>query len=492
MRLERLLALIPTSVVFCLGFSLFLYASPPVFNETQQLVSSAATNTDGFGFSVSISGEVIVVGAEEDDDNGVDSGSATVFRFNGTSWVEEQLLLSSNGAAGDLFGVSVSVSGSVIVVGAECDDTVAGDTGSATVFRYNGSSWLEEQILIPSITVPTDSFGESVSVSGDVIVVGSTDLATVFRYSGSSWVEEQVLTQSATTSFNDFGEAVAVSGDVIVVGSISDGFGGPGSGSAQVFRFIGSSWVEEQVLLSSTGPVGGTFGEAVSVDGDLIVVGAETDDENGVESGSASVFRFDGATWVEEQVLLPCTGAPEDLFGVSVSVSGDTIVVGADGDDDNGEDSGSASVFRFNGSTWIEERLLIPSTAAADDLFGLSVSVSNNAIVVGAAGDFSSGSVGNGAFAFGPSVAAPQFQRGDCSSDASVNIADALVLLGFLFSGGAITCEDACDANDDGALTLADAVVLLSFLFNSGPLVTDCGVDATPSQLTCVSAGACP
>lgn len=104
-------------------------------------------------------------------------------------------------------------------------------------------------------------------------------------------------------------------------------------------------WAQEAKLLASDGEAEERFGWSVSISGDTAIVGARYDDDNGSHSGSAYVFHYDGATWVQEAKLLACDGAASDFFGYSVSISGHTAVIGACGDDDNGDYSGSAYVF---------------------------------------------------------------------------------------------------------------------------------------------------
>ena len=148
----------------------------------------------------------------------------------------------------------------------------------------------------------------------------------------------------------EFGTSVSVSGDTAVVGAyLDDTPGGINAGSAYVFVRSGTTWTEQQKLLASDGAPGDLFGSSVSVSGDTVVVGAYRDDTpGGVDVGSAYVFVRSGATWSEEQKLTASDGAPSDNFGDSVSVSGGTVVVGASRDDISiaGDDSGSAHVFR--------------------------------------------------------------------------------------------------------------------------------------------------
>jgi hypothetical protein len=152
-------------------------------------------------------------------------------------------------------------------------------------------------------------------------------------------------------------------------------------------QVIERGWLEKQKLTASDGSYEDCFGFSVSIDGDYAIVGAWLDDDNGDGSGSAYVFKRDGTTWTEEAKLTASDGAAEDNFGWSVSIDGDYAIVGAWLDDDNGEDSGSAYVFKRDGTTWTEEAKLTASDGAAEDCFGYSVSISGDYAIVGAYND---------------------------------------------------------------------------------------------------------
>lgn len=315
--------------------------------------------------------------------------------------VEDQELTASDAAQRDQFGSTVSVSENTAVVGAPGDNCVAGaDCGAAYVLRFDGTSWGEEQKLTASDAASFDGFGHSVAVSGDVVFVGApfSDCAAglvcgavyVFRFDGSSWMEEQKLTARDEDEPSGVGWAISASEDTVIIGAARvDCAAGTDCGAAYMFRFDGSSWVFEQKLTASDRATGDFFGYSVSIDGDTAVVGAGGDDcAAGDECGSAYMFRFDGTTWVEEQKLTASDAAAGDLFGVS-SVNGETVVIGAPGDNCvSGGDCGSAYVFRFNGTSWVEEqRLSDPSSTGhrfGGDLFGGSVAVSGKTVLIGA------------------------------------------------------------------------------------------------------------
>ena len=217
--------------------------------------------------------------------------------------------------------------------------------------------------------------------------------ASITGYEYHQVAELAKLTASDGAADDLFGRSVAVDGDTMVVGAHQDD-GPTNSGSAYVYvKPAGGDWSEaSQVakLTASDGAMSDFFGAAVSVGGDTIVVGASADDDNGIQSGSASVFVKPAAGWsstTETAKLTASGGAAGDLFGTRVSVDGDTIVVGADLDDGNGEDSGSAYIFVRPIAGWVsatETAKLTASDRAVNDRFGDSVAVDGNTIVVGA------------------------------------------------------------------------------------------------------------
>ena len=268
----------------------------------------------------------------------------------------EQKLMAADEASGDSFGSSVAVSGDVMVAGASNDRGAGGilGSGSAYVYRLDGNSWVEEAKLTASDAAPTDHFGYSVAISGNGIVVGaqgdddaglSSGSAYVYYYDGSNWVEGQKLTASDSAAGDYFGFSVSLSGESIVVGAYGDDGTDSDSGSAYVYYYDGSNWVEEQKLTASDAAAGDYFGRSVSVSGKIIVIGARNADNGGLDSGSAYVYQYSGIRWVEDQKLTASDAAAGQYLGHSVGVTGESLVVSAYGDDEAGTDSGSVYVY---------------------------------------------------------------------------------------------------------------------------------------------------
>ena len=382
------------------GEAVYPVTIDPTFVEDQKLTASDGTGNNEFGF-VAISGATLVVGADLDDIGGnVDQGSAYVFERQGQQWLERQKLTASDGAASDIFGYSVAISGDTIVVSAHNDD-IGGNPnqGSAYVFQRYGSKWREQAKLTASDGAAFDNFGIALAISGSTIVVsapthdvgGSPDqgAAYVFERDGLTWVEQQKLTASDGTAgdlFGGFGNSVAISGATIVAGADFHDIGSSADqGSAYVFERDGLTWVEQQKLTASDGTGGDRFGVSVAISGATIVASASSHDVAGnANQGSAYVFERYGLTWVEQQTLTASDGAAGDGFGYPVAMSESAIVLAALGHDLN---VGSAYVFRRQGGMWVQEDKLVSSDGVAHDAFGRSLAISATTIVVGAPHD---------------------------------------------------------------------------------------------------------
>lgn len=371
--------------------------------EDQKLISSGPVGNDDFGRVVTISGDIAVVGASGHDcPAGKYCGSAFIYRFNGTSWIEQQQLFASDAAPFPGFGGSVAVSGDTVVVGAPYDSCESGGAcGAAYVFRFNGDSWVEQQKLTASDGKEGDIFGGAVSVSGNTILIGANKVngfsgaAYVFQFDGATWIEQQKLTASDMQGFARFGSSVTVVGAIALIGAyhqfIFTGDNGEGfSGAAYVFRFNGVQWVEEQELTAfeAANFRGGRdqFGWSVSLSEDKAMVGTHPHTcLSGYACGSVYVFRYDGTSWVDDQKLSVSDAEAIGRFASSVSMDGDKAIIGATDDHCvSGYSCGAAFVFRFDGTSWVEQLKFTASDARQGDSFGQSVAIHKGNAIVGA------------------------------------------------------------------------------------------------------------
>ncbi|MDQ3013132.1 MAG: putative Ig domain-containing protein, partial [Acidobacteriota bacterium] len=355
----------------------------PTFALQQKFTSADGAANDLFGVSVAISAETAVVGASFDKIGAnTIQGSAYVFVRYGATWAQQAKLTASDGATNDQFGTRVTISGDTIVVGAYLDDVNFPDQGSAYVFVRSGTTWAQQQKLIRSTGTAGDNFGASVAISGDTVVIGVPNAPGgyegmyIFTRSGATWANSYTLVGGGVSNL---GTSVAISGNTAVGGAPRvNGY----EGLAYVSTRNGTNWTT-QTLTASDGAANDAFGSSVAVSGETVVVGAEGDDNN---RGAAYVFTRNGTTWTEQK-LTATDGAAGDRFGVSVAISGDTAVIGAHADDVNFADQGSAYVFVRSGTEWAFQQKLAATDGAASALFGYSVAISGETVVVGANGD---------------------------------------------------------------------------------------------------------
>jgi len=278
---------------------------------------------------------------------------------------------------------------------------------------------------------PSDQFGYSVAVDGDTVVVGAVGesnnvntvngdggnndasyagAAYVFVRSGTSWTQQAYLKADNAEAGDQFGWRVAVDGDTVVVGAPREDsnartVNGDGSsndasnaGAAYVFVRSGTSWTQQAYLKVDSASSTDFFGNAVAVDGDTVVVGAPLEDTYATvdNAGAAYVFVRGGTTWTQQAYLKADNAGTDDGFGGSVAVDGDTVVVGAGGEDSNATtvngdgsnndapDAGAAYVFIRSGTSWTQQAYLKANNAEADDGFGFPVAVDGDTVVVGA------------------------------------------------------------------------------------------------------------
>jgi len=390
---------------------IFSIASPPA-TEIVKLTAPDPSVNHWFGYSVSISGDYVIVGAAEDDDGGAESGAAYVFYRNQggpDGWGLVAKLRASDAAADDKFGTSVSISGDYAIVGAEQDDDDGAESGAAYIFYRNqggADSWGQLTKLTASDAAANDWFGSAVSIDGDYAFVGADGDDDSGNFSGSAymfyrnyggadnWGQVTKLKASDGIPYNWFGSSLSINGDYAIVGARGNNDQGTESGAAYVFyRNQGGpdSWGQVTKLTASDAADKDHFGFSVSISGDYAVVGARDDDDSGNSSGSAYIFnRNQGGpdNWGQLTKLTASDAAVNDEFGVSVSIDGDYAVVGAAFNDANGiSGSGAAYIFYRNEGgpdNWGQLAKLIASDAGSGDLFGKSVSIHNAYATIGA------------------------------------------------------------------------------------------------------------
>lgn len=302
---------------------------------------------------------------------------------------ESQMLSAADGELGDELGASISISGDRLVVGAPEE----GDRGAAYVFLRNGTTWAEEAKLVASGGEVDDLFGFAVSMDGDVLAVGArgdddqgTDAGAVYLFerSGTSWSQVAKVTAGDGAAGDEFGISLGLRGGTLLVGAFRGDGVAADTGSAYVFVGSGATWIEKAELFACDGAALDGFGRSVSIDGDTALVGALFAGPAGPSSGAAYVYVRSGTSWNEQQKLTSADLAAGDLFGASVAIDGDRALLGAPLDDDDGTSSGAGYLFERSGTSWTEVAKLRTADAAAGDRLGSSVALDGDVLAASA------------------------------------------------------------------------------------------------------------
>lgn len=367
----------------------------------KKLSATDGSASDGFGVSVAISGNTIVIGADGDNiGSNTNQGSAYVFEKDAggpDNWGQVKKLIASDGARNDHFGISVSINDDTIVIGVDrADVNEKADQGAAYVFnRHEGGAenWGESQKLTAFDGAASDNFGVSVAISENTIIVGA-DHADVGRLSniGAAYIFTRPQSSDSFSFFkklvpgdgassDNFGGSVAVSKNTIVVGACCHNVGrSSNQGTAYVFErnlYGPNTWTQSNVLLGPSSEASAQFGFSVSIDSDLIAIGSKLDDvEGNKDQGLALLFGRHEAgpgRWGLIKELIAVDGTDEDQFGTTVAVSGKAVVVGSPNNDVlENPDQGAAYIFTAFSSP-ILPQIISNGFAGADYFQPLSV-----------------------------------------------------------------------------------------------------------------------
>ena len=424
-----------------------------------QFVFNLDDNGDQFGTSVSLSddGNTLAVGAINEDgntkgvngeqnNNSTDTGAVYVFFRDSSSaeWQQQAYIKASNSGEGDKFGTSVSLSsdGNTLAVGAPFEDHSTSNSGVAYVFTRSGKNWQQKAYIKASNADADDYFGNAVSLSGDgnTLAVAAEEedsnatgvdgdqnnnstpnsgAVYVFTRKSNTWTQQAYIKASNTGTWDTFGKSVSLSGDGnnLAVGASGEDSNSTGSGAVYVFtRSSTGTWSQQAYIKASNAGENDFFGSSVSLSGDSnsLAIGAPgedsaatgvnrlklEDDDNVKFSGAAYVFTHSAGVWSQQAYIKASNTDVFDEFGRSVSLSkdGNSLAVGARGEDSNAagvdgaqkdgaDESGAVYVFtRSITGTWNQQAYVKASNTGESDQFGYSVSLSGdgNTLAVGA------------------------------------------------------------------------------------------------------------
>ena len=307
----------------------------------------------------------------------------------GASWQEIQRIFASDGVCEDRFGWAVDFYYDFAVVGIPQADDNGDSSGAACIFRRVNGVWQEYARLAPRDGEVNDYFGWSVAIQKTYVLIGAYGDDENGSMAGSVYVYRipdckfiQKIVPSDLTASDHFGIDVAVSGSYAVIGAVGDSMMGLASGSAYIYKLENQKWIKQKKITASDAAPFDHFGGSVDISGDYVIVGADGNDDNGSRSGSAYIFHGSGIYWSQQKKLLADDGEAGDMFGCSVAIDGQNAVVGAKGDDEGHIDyMGSAYVFHGNRWVWQQEAKLIADDVT--DHFGWCVDIHDDRVVAG-------------------------------------------------------------------------------------------------------------
>lgn len=387
-----------TALTASTSFTKVFFRSGTTWAEQAELTAQEGATADQFGFSVAVDKDTAVVGVPFKDIGAASArGSVYVFKRSGSTWQQQAELLASDGTGGDRFGYSVAIDGDTLAVGAQTD---ASFQGSVYIFTRSSNTWTQRTKILAVDGQGLDLFGSSVALSGNTLVIGApldettggtdTGSAYVFTGSGATWTQQTILRAIEEANGDQFGLDVDIDGDTIAVGArFVDNGANTQQGAAYIFTRTGTSWFEQSRILPRDGASDDHFGESVSLSRNTLAVGSPFHNVGtNANQGKVYLFNRTGSIWSQAQALTASDGAADDTFGISVALQNDALVIGASGDDFASTNAqGSAYVFFRSGATWTETQKLFALDGATNDNYGNAVAFDDRTFLIGATND---------------------------------------------------------------------------------------------------------
>lgn len=400
---------------FALTVAAAMIAAEPGDGLPIKLFPEDSAKGDFFGQDVAIGGFTAIIGAIYDDDNGEDSGGAYLFDI--VTGTQLDKLLPEDGQAGDEFGFSTAIHGSMAVVGSWKASPMGAESGAAYIFDITTGEQLHK--LVPSDGVPGARFGIAVDIHNGVVIVGAYHDDDFGMWSGSAYLFDaetgeqinKLLPDGGGAPEDIFGRSVAIHAGRALVGAPQTDDNGFSSGSAYVFDVVTGDQISK--IVPDDNQQGDQFGYGVDLHGQNAIMSARGDDDAGDGAGAAYIYNIE--TGEELAKLQPTDAAAGDRFGHSVSITGDLVGVGSYLDDIQGEDSGAAYIFELDG-TQISK--LFALDGENEDYFGLSIAIAGDRVCVTALRDDEFGVDSGSAYLYGSTCLA------DINGDGLLNILD--------------------------------------------------------------------
>ena len=364
----------------------------------------AAGDLSGRAVSLSSDGQTVAIGAPLNAENGTGSGQVRVFKLIGGAWIQQGSDIDGENP-GDEAGYSVSLSadGQTVAIGEHYSAANGTNSGQVRVFKLVGGVWTQQGSTLTGAAA-FDQFGYSVSLSSDgqTVAIGAiandgngpnTGEVQVYQLVGGAWIQQgSDINGEGLADWLGWSVSLSSDGQTVAIGAPRNGGNGSNSGHVRVYKLIGGAWVQQGSDIDGEA-AGDELGYSVSLsaDGQTVAIGAKGNDGNGGDSGHARVYKFVGGTWVQQGSDIDGE-APNDFSGSAVSLSSDgqIVAIAAIGNDGGGSLSGHARVYKFIGGAWVQQGPDIDGEAAGDQM-GWSMSLSSDGRTVAIGAPFNAG-----------------------------------------------------------------------------------------------------
>lgn len=365
-----------------------------LWNQTELILPDDPQRDDFFGYTISSHENNLFIGSLYDDDHGNNSGSVTILKNIDNSWIQIQKLSMSDeiGAMGDQFSYSISTDGLNLAIGSPGDDEYGINSGSVYIYNRINNKWLLSEIIYPQDNLDYQYFGSSVDIKSNQLIIGSPQgtfasqngngKAYYYEYENDQWNLKQELSSDNIGSNGLFGYAVKIFSNTIIIGAPFNDVG-----SVYVFNENNNTWNLTQKLMSNQNDHQDMFGVSLDMDATKIVVGAINQlfiNSSDYITGATHIFELNEGDWDRSQIIYPSGLNSRVDFGVSVKLSGETLVVGAKNDRVSGSITGSVYLYQNNSDIWEFSQRITPQITNRLHNFGNSIALNHQYLVVGA------------------------------------------------------------------------------------------------------------
>jgi len=454
-----------------------------MYSESK-IVASDGDIDDRFGKSVALSNNWLVIGANRDDDSGDNSGSIYLYEYENSEIISEHKIIPYDGDDNDYFGKALALDGQWLAVTSLYDDINGEKSGSAYIYKLEDNQWNFHSKLDPDDGAPLDRFGYSIDIHDDTIVIGSvydddygqnSGSVYVYELNDDIWTFKSKLNSVYQLEEDFFGVSVAVHGNIIAVGSVYDDNGGNNAGSVSIFKNENNTWIEYSILTATDSQDYDFFGNAIDLNNQRLAIGAFHDDNIYQNSGSVYIYNINENIEFSYKISA-YDESINDNFGQSISIYENFLAAGSI-NDDNGTNSGALYIYELGDLNIINSVKHTPNDVTEYDEFSGSVSIYANNILVGAQFDDDLGNESGSAYLI---------RYLGCSDIQACNYNNEYLLDGLFcdYPENGFNCDGECfetidecnvcggngvdgDVNFDNAINIVDIIIIIDFILNS-------------------------